>query len=439
MLRRTPAIPGRSSRAARASKRRRTRGQSLVEFALVLPILLFLTLIALDFGRVYLGYINLQNMARIAANFAGNNPAAWDGVSRPQDAELKDKYFHQIIADAQAINCSLIDDNGDGDIDADDFVPTFTDMTGNGIGTDAGDIGEVQIGCRFAVITPGIANVVGGSVQVAGASRFPVKNGMIASGPGGGPGSGVPPNAAFSGNGVITSVASPAALSGVAPFDVEFRDTSGGNPTQWTWTFPETDPDTISHLQDPLNHTFPDPGIYTVTMKAENLWGSSTAQMVITVVTASTVKFHADDTTPDPGQTVQFTNDSTPDPAATFVWTFGAGEGSSTLENPTHVYNYAGTYTVALQVTYPSPTGVIVENKIGYIKVPVGLCRTPGLSLIGLHFNDANAIYHGAPYNFTGDVVRKAGAPNGNFVITAQQTNAGDLVACNRDLEVDRP
>ena len=57
-------------------RRRRTRGQSLVEFALVLPILLFLTLVALDFGRIFLGYINIQNMARIAANFAANNPNA---------------------------------------------------------------------------------------------------------------------------------------------------------------------------------------------------------------------------------------------------------------------------------------------------------------------------------------------------------------------------
>ena len=54
-----------------------SRGQSLVEFALVLPVILFLTLIALDFGRVYLGYINLQNMARIASNFAANHPDAW--------------------------------------------------------------------------------------------------------------------------------------------------------------------------------------------------------------------------------------------------------------------------------------------------------------------------------------------------------------------------
>src|SRR6478735_1459460 len=82
----------------------RTRGQSLVEFALVLPILLFLTLIALDFGRIYLGYINMQNMARIAANFAAQNPTAWGATPNAED-QLK--YRNQILQDAVAINCAL--------------------------------------------------------------------------------------------------------------------------------------------------------------------------------------------------------------------------------------------------------------------------------------------------------------------------------------------
>jgi PKD repeat protein len=434
MLRRTPAIPGRSSLAARAAKRRRTRGQSLVEFALVVPILLFLTLIALDFGRVYLGYINLQNMARIAANFAGNNPSAWDGVVKSTDDDLKDKYYHQIIADAQAINCSLIDVNADGDIDADDFTPTFTDQTGNGIGTDAGDIGEVQIGCRFAVITPGIANVLGGSVQVAGASRFPVKNGMIASGSGGGGGSA--PNAAFSGNGVITSVSAPSSLVGIAPFDVEFRDTSGGNPTQWLWTFPDTTPAGTSNLQDPLNHTFTTAGTYVVTMKATNLWGNSTAQMTITVLNTATVNFHADNTTPAAGATVGFTDDSSTGGTA-WLWTFGVGEGTSTAQNPNHVYANAGTYTVSLTVTYPSPIGNVTTTKTGYISVPVGLCKVPSFN--GVKFNAAQAKYSGAPYNFTGVVIRGVGAPGGNFTITAQSLTAGSFAPCNSDITVNQP
>src|SRR6478752_572513 len=95
-----PAIP-RVQRRSRPSGS--SRGQSLVEFAMVLPILLFLTLIALDFGRVYLGYINLQNMARIAANYAANNPDAWGS---PADASVQTRYENQILQDASASNCN---------------------------------------------------------------------------------------------------------------------------------------------------------------------------------------------------------------------------------------------------------------------------------------------------------------------------------------------
>ena len=35
----------------------RSLGQSLVEFALVLPMILLLMLIAIDFGRVFLGWV----------------------------------------------------------------------------------------------------------------------------------------------------------------------------------------------------------------------------------------------------------------------------------------------------------------------------------------------------------------------------------------------
>src|SRR6476620_3663266 len=116
----------------------RTRGQSLVEFALVLPIIMMLTLTALDFGRVYLGYINLQNMSRIAANFAANNPSAWDATPEPA---VQLKYRNQILADAAATNCSLpLDGSGNPVVP----TPTFTDTNGNGLTTDLGDTAQVQ-------------------------------------------------------------------------------------------------------------------------------------------------------------------------------------------------------------------------------------------------------------------------------------------------------
>src|SRR4051794_25746815 len=65
----TEAI-ARARTIAACAIRRRNQGQSLVEFALVLPVILLVLLVAIDFGRVYLGYINVQNMARIGANYA---------------------------------------------------------------------------------------------------------------------------------------------------------------------------------------------------------------------------------------------------------------------------------------------------------------------------------------------------------------------------------
>ena len=423
MLRHRSARPSDAGAPAllRRRRRERSRGQSLVEFALVIPVLLLLTLIALDFGRVYLGYINLQNMARIAANFAANNPTAWGATP---DAAVQLKYKNQIVADAAAINCALPKVAGVTVVPA----PVFKDKNGNGKTTDLGDTAEVQIGCTFGVITPGIANIVGGTVQVGAASSFPVKSGMTASGSGGGSG-GSPPNAAFSGNGEIT----PNPVSGVAPFTVDFRDTSGGNPTSWLWTFSDGSPS--STLQDPLLHTFNAAGTYIVKMVATNVLGSTFAEMGVTVTAASTVNFTADQTTGNAPLPVIFTDTSTPGGTA-YAWTFGDG-GTSTSQNPSYTYNTSGTYTVALTVTYAAPTGAKTETKTGFITVSVAQCLVPSLN--GVRFNSALAVWRGAPYNFTGNVIRGPGAPNGNFTITAQDRTAGSTVACTSDVTVNRP
>jgi len=49
---------------------RTLRGQSLVEFALILPILLILLMGILDFGRAIAAYNSVSNAARSAARVA---------------------------------------------------------------------------------------------------------------------------------------------------------------------------------------------------------------------------------------------------------------------------------------------------------------------------------------------------------------------------------
>jgi Flp pilus assembly protein TadG len=57
------------------------RGQSLVEIALCLPILLLLVLGTVDVGRIYATKIAMTNAAREAAAFAARNPqVAADGA-----------------------------------------------------------------------------------------------------------------------------------------------------------------------------------------------------------------------------------------------------------------------------------------------------------------------------------------------------------------------
>ncbi len=70
-----------SRRPARPGGRRST-GQSLVEFALILPVMLTLLGGAVDFARVYRGWIDLQAATRSAAEYVATTP----NLASPQTA-----------------------------------------------------------------------------------------------------------------------------------------------------------------------------------------------------------------------------------------------------------------------------------------------------------------------------------------------------------------
>ena len=116
----------------------------------------------------------------------------------------------------------------------------------------------------------------------------------------------------------------------------------------------------------------------------------------------------------------------------------GPGEVAGTGKSETHTYNRAGTYTVSLTVTYPSPIGPLTETKVDFITVNAG-CLVPALNGGAVRFNAAQGIWQGAPYNFTGIVIRGPGAPSGNFIITAQSLVAGARAPCGSDVTVNRP
>ena len=157
---------------ARAAQPRNTtsaasRGQSLVELALVLPALLLLLVFATDFGRAYLGWVTLNNVVREAANFAAENPTAWSSVN--PNAAAQGAYTSLITNDAAGIDCTL-----PNPLPAPSF-PNGPDGQ-NAIGMPA----TVAITCEFSPITPIISSIVGNSVPMSASAAFPIRNGVIA-------------------------------------------------------------------------------------------------------------------------------------------------------------------------------------------------------------------------------------------------------------------
>jgi len=112
-----------------------------------------------------------------------------------------------------------------------------------------------------------------------------------------------------------------------------------------------------------------------VKLDYQDMWGIyrriSQNQIGKAVTTPLDAEFSADVTSPDRDQVVTFTDSSTGAYApTTWSWTFGDG-GTSILQNPTHTYVTAGTYTVALTVTNENPAGAeeSIETKTNYISV----------------------------------------------------------------------
>jgi PKD repeat protein len=122
-------------------------------------------------------------------------------------------------------------------------------------------------------------------------------------------------------------------------FKVNFLDRSTGSPTGWSWDFGDG---TFDANQNPV-HTYTSPGSYTVVLIASNSAGSNSKSDVVTVPTAPVANF---DFTTSTGHTATFLDRSTGSPSS-WVWNFGDGS-LSTLQNPSHSYAAAGTYSVML-------------------------------------------------------------------------------------------
>ncbi|MEI6682457.1 MAG: PKD domain-containing protein [Bacteroidota bacterium] len=132
---------------------------------------------------------------------------------------------------------------------------------------------------------------------------------------------------------------------------VSFTDLSlangGGNIQTWSWNFgdPLSGTANYSSLQNP-GHTFTGPGPFSVTLTVGLTNGCNDIKTIPLTINPPPI----DDFTvsvPCQGMPVNFTDQSVPNSASmvSYNWNFGDG-GSSALQNPQHLYNSYGTFSV---------------------------------------------------------------------------------------------
>ncbi len=141
---------------------------------------------------------------------------------------------------------------------------------------------------------------------------------------------------------------------GCFPHTVQFTDLStagtGNTNAAWEWNFG----DGATSTQQNPSHTYTSSGNFSVTLKVINDKSCFKifSKPFYVQVSAGVVPDFTN-TLPafcSPPVNINFTNTTTGPGTLSYNWVFGDG-GSSTLQNPTHIYNSTGSFNVTLTVT----------------------------------------------------------------------------------------
>ncbi len=135
------------------------------------------------------------------------------------------------------------------------------------------------------------------------------------------------------------------------------NNTTGGGSNSYSWNFGDG---TGTSIQQNPTYTFTTPGTYTITLTASVGSCSDVDSLVnyIIVTPGPVASFTAGSVCL--GETVYFVNTSTG--ATSYLWDFGDGTGTSSLLNPTHVYNVGNTFTITLISTDGNCSDTITQT-----------------------------------------------------------------------------
>lgn len=176
-------------------------------------------------------------------------------------------------------------------------------------------------------------------------------------------------------------------LSGVAPLNVQFTDTSTGTPTSWSWNFGDG---TTSTARNPL-HTFGDAGTYTVSLTVTNSKGSD-AETKTGYVTVTA-----------PPDTQYFT--MTPKRILDTRPGINIGLSGAFVASQPRMLSIAGANTIpADAIAITGNLTVVGQGSGGYISITKTSQPSPATSNLNFPVGDTRANGVTIPLNATGDI-----------------------------------
>jgi Flp pilus assembly protein TadG len=145
---------------SRPARRGRGRGQSLVEFALILPILALLLFILFDFGRAVYAWTAVSNAAREGARLAIVDQGETAGIS----------HAAQAAAD-QATGLGI------DPADASEVAVQYrsADLAAACPARAIGCVAQVRVQYEFLAITPVIGTIVG-PITLSSTTQIPIES-----------------------------------------------------------------------------------------------------------------------------------------------------------------------------------------------------------------------------------------------------------------------
>ncbi len=249
-------------------------GQSLVEFALIVPVMLILLLTALDLGRLLYSQITVTNAAKEGALVASQG-----GTFQP----------NQNCSDTNTIMCGVLTEAKGGFVEVDKtkvaVAPALCVKDATYPSSGAPPNVSVTVQTPFKVITPIIGDFLGSSVILTGVAEAQCL---------------AVPKVTFPSLPAPTATFTSSTTSGDAPLAVSFNGSASSSPgatiTNYAWNFGVSGPSPMA------SHTFGSAGAYTVRLTVTDSRGQTDTSDPTTITVNSptcptvTVDFTATDT-----------------------------------------------------------------------------------------------------------------------------------------------